>query len=120
MYARAIVKTRSWLLGRIREVSVDLLLRSELDPGGKRSVAGLAVGSVTPGAQVAPCTGNEWSDSAGGVVVCRAGRTDVTSISPTAAIAALPIATWEFSMGVYLTFSGFKDCPITAVPLRAT
>jgi hypothetical protein len=40
-----------------------------------------------------------------------AGFTGV--VSPTAALAALPIAAWEFSLGVYLTFWGFKPSPIT-------
>ena len=35
------------------------------------------------------------------------------AISPGAALAALPIAAWEFSRGVYLTFWGFKPSPIT-------
>ncbi|HET9634632.1 MAG TPA: DUF4386 domain-containing protein [Gemmatimonadaceae bacterium] len=35
------------------------------------------------------------------------------AVSPTAALAALPIAVWEFSLGVYLTFWGFKPSPIT-------
>ena len=30
------------------------------------------------------------------------------------AIAALPIALWEFSLGVYLTVKGFRPSPITA------
>jgi hypothetical protein len=30
------------------------------------------------------------------------------AVSPVAALSALPIATWEFSLGVYLTFWGFK------------
>jgi len=34
--------------------------------------------------------------------------------SPVAAVAALPIAVWEFSLGIYLTFWGFKASPITA------
>jgi len=29
-------------------------------------------------------------------------------------LAALPIAVWEFSLGVYLTVKGFKPCAITA------
>jgi hypothetical protein len=29
-------------------------------------------------------------------------------VSPAAALAALPIAAWEFSLGVYLTFWGFR------------
>ena len=37
-----------------------------------------------------------------------------SAISPPAAVAALPIAAWEFSLGVYLTFRGFKPSPITA------
>jgi len=36
----------------------------------------------------------------------------IPAISPTAALAALPIAVWEFSLGVYLTFWGFKASPI--------
>ena len=31
-----------------------------------------------------------------------------------AAATAFPIAVWEFSLGVYLTFWGFKASPITA------
>jgi hypothetical protein len=36
------------------------------------------------------------------------------AISPAAAAAALPIAVWEFSLGIYLTFWGFKPSPVTA------
>ena len=32
----------------------------------------------------------------------------IQAVSPVAALAALPIATWEFSLGVYLTIWGFK------------
>lgn len=35
-------------------------------------------------------------------------------IGPIAIAAALPIAVWEFSLGIYLTFWGFKASPITA------
>ena len=38
----------------------------------------------------------------------------VGAISPIAGVAALPIAAWEFSLGIYLTFWGFKASPITA------
>ena len=38
----------------------------------------------------------------------------IEAISPAAAVSALPIAVWEFSLGVYLTFWGFKPAPITA------
>ena len=38
----------------------------------------------------------------------------IAAISPVAAGAALPIAVWEFSLGVYLTLWGFKGSPITA------
>src|SRR3954453_7271351 len=38
----------------------------------------------------------------------------IPAISPAAAVAALPIAVWEFSLGVYLTIWGFKPSPITA------
>ncbi len=34
--------------------------------------------------------------------------------SGTAFLLALPIAVWEFSLGVYLTFKGFKRTPLTA------
>jgi hypothetical protein len=36
------------------------------------------------------------------------------TVNPLTAVAALPIAVWEFSLGVYLTFWGFKPSPITA------
>ncbi|HET7615265.1 MAG TPA: DUF4386 domain-containing protein [Gemmatimonadaceae bacterium] len=36
------------------------------------------------------------------------------AVSPLAAVAAFPIAVWEFSLGVYLTFWGFKPSSITA------
>jgi hypothetical protein len=34
--------------------------------------------------------------------------------APSTALAALPIALWEFSLGVYLIVKGFKPSPITA------
>jgi hypothetical protein len=37
----------------------------------------------------------------------------IEPISPLTAIATLPIALWEFSLGIWLTFKGFKPCPIT-------
>jgi hypothetical protein len=38
----------------------------------------------------------------------------IGAMSAPAAIAGLTIAAWEFSLGVYLTFRGFKPSPITA------
>jgi len=38
----------------------------------------------------------------------------IGAISAAAAVATLPIALWEFSLGVYLTIWGFKPSPITA------
>jgi hypothetical protein len=35
-------------------------------------------------------------------------------ITPTSALFAIPIALWEFSLGVYLLFWGFKPSPVTA------
>jgi hypothetical protein len=35
-------------------------------------------------------------------------------VSPVVALAALPIAAWEFSLGIYLVFWGFKPSTITA------
>jgi hypothetical protein len=35
-------------------------------------------------------------------------------VSPMAALAALPIALWEFSLGIYLVVKGFKPSPIIA------
>jgi len=37
----------------------------------------------------------------------------VDRISTVTVIAAMPIAVWEFSLGVYLIVKGFKPCPIT-------
>lgn len=36
----------------------------------------------------------------------------VGATSPIAAVATLPIAVWEFSLGIYLTFWGFKADPL--------
>jgi Domain of unknown function (DUF4386) len=36
------------------------------------------------------------------------------AVGPVAGAAAVPIAVWEFSLGIYLTFWGFKTSPITA------
>jgi hypothetical protein len=38
----------------------------------------------------------------------------IETISAVAAAATLPIAVWEFSLGVYLTFWGFNPSPITS------
>jgi len=38
----------------------------------------------------------------------------IEPISAWSAIATLPVALWEFSLGLWLTFKGFKPCPITA------
>ncbi len=35
-------------------------------------------------------------------------------VTPTSALFALPIALWEFSLGIYLVVKGFKPSPITA------
>ena len=43
----------------------------------------------------------------------------VDRLGPVAAIAALPIAVWEFSLGVYLIVKGFKPSPITAGTIPA-
>jgi hypothetical protein len=34
-------------------------------------------------------------------------------VSSSAVFGALPIATWEFSLGLYMTFKGFKPSPVT-------
>src|SRR3954464_8470809 len=43
----------------------------------------------------------------------------VDRAAPIAALAALPIAVWEFSLGVYLTVKGFKPSAIAALPSAA-
>ena len=40
----------------------------------------------------------------------------VEPLSPAAALAALPIAVWEFSLGIYLTFHGFRERPVLERP----
>jgi hypothetical protein len=40
-------------------------------------------------------------------------------VSVLSALAALPIALWEFSLGVYLVVKGFKPSPITAAMVAA-
>ena len=43
----------------------------------------------------------------------------IEPISPWTAIATLPVALWEFSLGLWLTFKGFRPSPITATSLLA-
>jgi len=43
----------------------------------------------------------------------------IDRVGSVALIAALPIAVWEFSLGVYLVVKGFKPCPITDAMLAA-
>jgi hypothetical protein len=40
-------------------------------------------------------------------------------MAPVAALAALPIAAWEFSLGVYLTVKGFRPAAVAALPSAA-
>jgi hypothetical protein len=42
----------------------------------------------------------------------------IDRIGPVAAIAALPIAAWKLSLGIYLVVKGFKPCPLTDVMLE--
>ncbi len=44
----------------------------------------------------------------------------VEPISAWTAIATLPIAAWELSLGIWMTFKGFKPSPITAGMVTAT
>jgi hypothetical protein len=41
-------------------------------------------------------------------------------LSPVAAILTIPIAVWEFALGVYLIVKGFKPSPITAAMTAST
>ena len=38
----------------------------------------------------------------------------IEAVGPAAGASAVPIAVWEFSLGIYLTFWGFKPSPITS------
>ena len=44
----------------------------------------------------------------------------IEPISPWSAIATLPVALWELSLGLWLTFKGFQPSPITAEMTAAT
>jgi hypothetical protein len=37
-------------------------------------------------------------------------------MAPVAAVAALPIAAWEFSLGIYLLVKGFRPAAVAALP----
>jgi len=43
----------------------------------------------------------------------------IDRVSPVAAVAFIPIAVWEFSLGVYLTVKGFKPEAVAALPRSA-
>jgi hypothetical protein len=36
------------------------------------------------------------------------------AVNAATGLLALPVAAWEFSLGIYLTFWGFRPSPITA------
>ena len=40
----------------------------------------------------------------------------IDRVSPFAAVAFIPIAVWEFSLGVYLTVKGFRPAAVAAMP----
>ncbi len=40
----------------------------------------------------------------------------IDRVSPFAAVAFIPIAVWEFSLGVYLTVKGFRPAAVAALP----
>ncbi|WP_448617738.1 DUF4386 domain-containing protein [Geodermatophilus sp. URMC 65] len=40
----------------------------------------------------------------------------IDRVSPFAAVACIPIAVWEFSLGVYLTVKGFRPSAVAALP----
>jgi hypothetical protein len=39
----------------------------------------------------------------------------IDRVSPVAAVAFIPIAAWEFSLGVYLTVKGFRPAAVAAL-----
>jgi hypothetical protein len=41
----------------------------------------------------------------------------IDRVSPVALVAVLPIAAWEFSLGVYLVVKGFRPSPLTSTPI---
>jgi hypothetical protein len=43
----------------------------------------------------------------------------IPQLSAWSAIATLPVALWELSLGLWLTFKGFKPAPITAAMAAA-
>jgi hypothetical protein len=44
----------------------------------------------------------------------------IDRVSPFAAVAFIPIAVWELSLGIYLTVKGFKPAAVAALTSRAT
>jgi hypothetical protein len=44
----------------------------------------------------------------------------IDRVSPLTALCGLPIATWEFSLGVYLVVKGFRPSPVTAAIANRT
>ncbi len=40
----------------------------------------------------------------------------IDRVAPFAAVAFIPIAVWEFSLGVYLTVKGFRPAAVAALP----
>ena len=94
--------------------------RTKPHAGRERPVAGLPAVPVAPGAASPSPARIRRSAPARSLPTspcCSASSGQVSALS---ALAALPIALWEFSLGVYLVVRGFKPSPITAgMPLPA-
>jgi hypothetical protein len=98
----------------------DLPSRTKLPSGGQRPAAGLPAISLPPGGSD---HFRSWGSSEAPLLVI----SDLgvlfglwPQVSALTAIGALPIALWEFSLGVWLVVKGFKPSPITdGIPRRS-
>ena len=87
---------------------------TELHSGRERRVAGLPAVPVAPGAAVASRAGIHRSGPARRFLVRHAVRVLGTGNPGVGARSHSRSRLWEFSLGVYLIFWGFKPSPITA------
>ena len=94
-----------------RHLRLDLPALAEPHAGLQRAVPGLRDVPVRPRAAHPADHGTRRRPAAARLRHRDLLRRSSTGSAPIAALAALPIAVWEFSLGVYLTVKGFKPAP---------
>ena len=80
----------------------------------ERPAAGLPDVQVPARARILPIVGLIGAPLLIAAVIVTVFGGGIRHVAAFAAIATLPVAAWEFSLGAWLVVKGFRPCPITA------